>query len=102
MIERNTIHRIKDVEGTWQENEARDQIIIDYFKTLFTKQGTSISLGMLDSLQGHFSDEINYDLTRVYDKAEIKEALMQMSPLKAPGLDGSPPIFFQKYWSDKL
>ena len=32
-------------------------------------------------------------------KAEVQVALKQMAPLKAPGLDGMPPIFFQHYWA---
>lgn len=30
---------------------------------------------------------------------EIVHAVKQMDPIKAPGLDGLPPIFFQQYWS---
>lgn len=45
------------------------------------------------------SEEINSDLTRVYEEHEIKEALMQMSPLKALGPDGMSSIFYQRYWS---
>ena len=30
---------------------------------------------------------------------EVEVALKQMAPLKSPGLDGMPPIFYQNYWS---
>ena len=29
---------------------------------------------------------------------EVKEALKQMAPLKALGLDGMPPLFYQHFW----
>ena len=31
-------------------------------------------------------------------ESEVGAALYQMSPLKAPGLDGMPPLFFQHLW----
>ena len=37
---------------------------------------------------------MNQLLTRDFCAAEIKVALKQMYPLKVPGLDGMPPLFF--------
>lgn len=33
-----------------------------------------------------------------FSAQEVKEALFQMDPLKAPGPDGLPTLFFHKYW----
>ena len=30
---------------------------------------------------------------------EVQTELKQMAPLKAPGLDGMPPIYYQNYWN---
>lgn len=80
-------------------NEAKDRVIVEHFRKLFTDQTATIPSGVLDSLHGCLSNEANSDLTRAYVESKIKEALMQMHPLKAPGPDGMSLIFFQKYWS---
>ena len=41
---------------------------------------------------------MNVNLTRSVDDHEIQKALFSMHPHKAPGPDGMPPFFFQKYW----
>ena len=30
--------------------------------------------------------------------ADVEAATMQLGPLKAPGPNGTPPLFFQRYW----
>lgn len=44
------------------------------------------------------SGSMNDNLTKPVDEEEIKSALFSMNPNKAPGVDGMPPIFFQKFW----
>lgn len=41
---------------------------------------------------------MNEDLCREFTPAEVVVALKQMAPLKAPGPDGLPPLFYHKYW----
>ena len=41
---------------------------------------------------------MNASLTDNFQAWEVEVALKQMAPLKAPGLDGMPPLFFQNYW----
>ena len=41
---------------------------------------------------------MNSSLIRNFSKEEVEIALKQMAPLKAPGLDSMPPLFFQHYW----
>lgn len=43
--------------------------------------------------------EMNAAMTRTITREEVKEAVYQMGPLKAPGSDGFPGLFYQKYWS---
>ena len=42
---------------------------------------------------------MNQDLILSINESEVRLALKQMYPLKAPGLDGMPPLFFQHFWS---
>lgn len=44
------------------------------------------------------SDEMNQSLNAKFTREEKVMALKQMEPLKAPGPDGLPPLFFQHYW----
>lgn len=41
---------------------------------------------------------MNHLLTTPYTMAEVTHALSHMSPLKSPGRDGFPAVFFHKYW----
>ena len=41
---------------------------------------------------------MNNTLLEKFSQEEVKEALFQMHPTKAPGLDSMNPLFFQKYW----
>ena len=36
-------------------------------------------------------------LSSEFTQMEVKQAINQMAPLKAPGLDGMPPFFYQYY-----
>ena len=41
---------------------------------------------------------MNRELTSRFEEWEVPQALKQMAPMKAPGLDGMPPLFFQHFW----
>lgn len=43
-------------------------------------------------------EELNRELLGEFSLVEVDRALNQMAPLKAPRLDGLPPIFYQHYW----
>ena len=44
------------------------------------------------------NDDMNVELTKPYTQEEVNAAIKQMSPLKALGLDGMPPLFYQSFW----
>ncbi|XP_075640217.1 uncharacterized protein LOC142611959 [Castanea sativa] len=42
---------------------------------------------------------MNVELLKEFTPDEVENALKQMAPLKSPGPDGMPPLFYQNYWS---
>ena len=42
---------------------------------------------------------MNDELVGEFQEWEVVQALKQMAPLKAPGPDGMPPLFYQHFWS---
>ena len=41
---------------------------------------------------------MNDELAAPFQRSEVELAIKQMDPLKAPGPDGMPPLFFQQFW----
>ena len=84
----------------WQEDDREvEEVVVAYYKDLFsTTQPTEFS-ELLQAIQPKVTTSMNQTLTREYNVVEIKLALKQMYPLKAPGPDGMPPLFFQQFWT---
>ena len=57
-------------------------------------------LRVLEGVQEVVTEEINVSLAMEYKPEEVVAAIKEMAPLKAPGPDGMPPLFYQSYWSD--
>ncbi|XP_041027096.1 uncharacterized protein LOC121267314 [Juglans microcarpa x Juglans regia] len=80
------------------EEEGRDRVILDFFKSLFTASNQTASLNFLNGLARRITDDMNASLTQEFKAEEVTQPLNQMSPTKAPGPDCMAPLFFRKYW----
>ena len=73
--------------------------MVNYFKSLFTASEGIVSIGAFDYVPIVIDEEMNGSLSREFEASEVAIALQQMAPLKAPGLDGMPLLFYQHFWS---
>ncbi|KAA3460258.1 reverse transcriptase [Gossypium australe] len=69
-----------------------------YFENLFTSKGVADPKEILEGIEWNISVEINKRLQAPFREDEVRMALKGMGPTKAPGPDGFPAVFFQKYW----
>jgi hypothetical protein len=92
--------QLEQEEGTIIGEDNLKHYITDYYKTLF---GTPIpnSFSMIEDRTSditQISVEENEILTAAFTEKEVWEAVDQMERNKAPGPDGFPAEFYQRFW----
>ena len=86
--------------GVWHEDqETTERLILDYFKSIYSSNQPNRFDESLDAMEERVTPEMNEELQREFKVVEVWNALKQMHPTKAPGLDGMSPVFYQKYWN---
>ena len=95
---KNLIHGIMDEDNNWRvEPDEIATHLINYQQELFTSSNP-ISHGVaLEYIPRVITDHMNATLAAPFQVKEVKEALKQMAPLKAPGPDGIPPLFYRHF-----
>jgi hypothetical protein len=86
--------------GLVYDQKGMMQIVVDFYKKLFAKEpDVNVKLGP------HFSDEQdkvtaekNESLLAPFVESEIKDAIFSCYAEGAPGPDGLPFLFYQKFW----
>ncbi|XP_074346913.1 uncharacterized protein LOC141685724 [Apium graveolens] len=94
----NQIDKLKNEDGQWLEWESGlAELISNHFSTLFT--ATEVDWQeVVNFIPSTITSTQNYSLLHAITVEEVKCALFQMNPDKAPGPDGMTPGFYQKYW----
>ena len=68
--------------------------IVDYYQALFSPSNLVQEGSTIDSIPSIISDDMNAQLLADYMSWEVGVVIKQMAPLKAPGLDGMPLLFY--------
>ena len=98
---KNFIKGLCDGNGVWQEDEEVFlAIITDFYTHLFTSSNPQALDMVLDGVDAVVTEIMSAELMRPFTSEEVGMAIKEMAPLKAPGLDGMPPLFYQTYWTD--
>ena len=96
---KNYIHRLRRPDGQWSSsNEEVADILVKYYTELYTSAAPIDPQETLLSIHTLVSAQMNEKLSAEFKAWEVHAAVKQMAPLKAPGSDGMPPVFFQKFW----
>jgi hypothetical protein len=80
-----------------EESEIKG-MVHSWCEKLFTSEPTSSTDVILEAMPTKVDTQMNVDLCKAYTNEEIKTALFQMGPTKAPGPDGFPAMFYQVHW----
>lgn len=95
----NQIMRLKDSNGVWRsEQKDISGIIKLHFQEVYTGPPSRDFEDIISLVDQVISPEWNAQLTKAITREEVQLAAFQLGPLKAPGSDGFPGIFYQSYW----
>lgn len=97
--QRNQVVKLKAGNGEWiSDEDGINEHIHGFFSNLFSYSGERDFAEILSVVDHCITDDMNTSLVKEVVDEEIKEAVFQLGSLKAPGPDGYPGFFYQKYW----
>lgn len=73
-------------------------MVQEFYQNLYTSEGITGVEEVLAHVPCKVTEAMNVTLTAPYTNEEVRVALFQMFPTKAPGPDGFPAHFYQRHW----
>ncbi|PNY16050.1 ribonuclease H, partial [Trifolium pratense] len=96
---KNKIEAITDLQGQKiYEETGIEKVLVDHFKNLFTKQDTQNINETVKIVEGRINNDMHQELSKVFTREEVFQAIKDMKSLAAPGPDGLPALFYHNYW----
>lgn len=96
---RGRIMKLQDDNGRpVNSNEDFVQIASNFFNKLFTASNVESDDRLFGLVEERVTKSMNEELLQEFIEDEIVQAIKQMAPLKAPGVDRFYAVFFQWYW----
>ncbi|XP_052477251.1 uncharacterized protein LOC128032614 [Gossypium raimondii] len=102
VVQRHFHCRISELEdGAGKNTNSTEeflQVASDYFGKLFSASESGSDEHLFSLVEEKVTSSMNERLLRQFTEEDIAYAVKSLAPLKAPGLDGFPALFFQRYW----
>ncbi len=96
---KNSLMGLMDKEGHWhQDPDKMEEIAVEYFDDIFTSTNPLDLESCTEGIERFVTNAMNHSLTCVFREEKVDKAIQQMHPFKAPGPNGFPAAFYQKYW----
>lgn len=99
---RSKVNRIKALRvenGEWSlEEDQIKEVVVELFKKLYTDDGLCVGCCPIQNGFLAVDSELLMGMERDLTKHEVRGALFEMAPLKAPGIDGLHVQFYQVHW----